>query len=211
MSRTAILARVTAACRDGKEHNSVPSAPLNVLQKTPSELYALFVQCLRNNGTAVATVTDPAAIPAQVAAWLNQPQAEHHSVRIAPEPILQTLNWQAAPTLKPKYGLCETGDRVGISRAVAGIADCGALVLAASPEQPTSLAFLPDVLFLAVDQRDIVANLTQAMTDIPHNTEGGRRMPRAVNIITSASRTADIGGKIIHGAHGPHTLGVILY
>jgi hypothetical protein len=32
-------------------------------------------------------------------------------------------------------------------------------------------------------------------------------MPRTLNLVTGASRTGDIGGKIVMGAHGPRRLG----
>jgi L-lactate dehydrogenase complex protein LldG len=35
-------------------------------------------------------------------------------------------------------------------------------------------------------------------------------LPHALNLVTGASRTGDIGGRIVMGAHGPRRLAVIL-
>jgi L-lactate dehydrogenase complex protein LldG len=40
---------------------------------------------------------------------------------------------------------------------------------------------------------------------------GKGAMPRALNFISGASRTGDIGGRIVKGAHGPRSLCVIVY
>ena len=38
----------------------------------------------------------------------------------------------------------------------------------------------------------------------------GGAMPRTLNLVTGASRTGDIGGKIVMGAHGPRRLAIFL-
>ncbi len=40
--------------------------------------------------------------------------------------------------------------------------------------------------------------------------ENGGTMPRTLNLVTGASRTGDIGGRIVMGAHGPRRLAVFL-
>jgi L-lactate dehydrogenase complex protein LldG len=40
--------------------------------------------------------------------------------------------------------------------------------------------------------------------------EGTVRLPRTLNLISGPSRTGDIGGRIVMGAHGPRRLAVIL-
>ncbi|RMF07021.1 MAG: lactate utilization protein C, partial [Alphaproteobacteria bacterium] len=39
---------------------------------------------------------------------------------------------------------------------------------------------------------------------------GERRLPRTVNLISGASRTADIAQTIVMGAHGPRRLHVVI-
>ena len=71
-------------------------------------------------------------------------------------------------------------DRVGLAVAFCAIAETGSLVLVSGPESPTTLNFLPDDL------------------------------PRATNIVTGPSRTADVEQTIQLGAHGPRRLHVLL-
>ena len=40
--------------------------------------------------------------------------------------------------------------------------------------------------------------------------ENGGTMPRTLNLVTGASRTGDIGGRIVMGAHGPRRVAVFL-
>jgi L-lactate dehydrogenase complex protein LldG len=39
---------------------------------------------------------------------------------------------------------------------------------------------------------------------------GTASLPRTLNLISGPSRTGDIGGRIVMGAHGPRRLAVIL-
>ena len=105
-------------------------------------------------------------------------------------------------------GRAQDGDTTGLSRAVAGVAETGTLALASGPDNPVTLGFLPDTHIVVLRASQIVAHYEQAFELV--SAETGGAVPRTLNLVTGASRTGDIGGKIVMGAHGPRRLAVFL-
>lgn len=198
-----------------------------------SEREAQLVRCLEGQGVDVAIVADLTALPAAVEALLararlssqllggdrageNQgdgnSQAPGGSVPLAigDDARLAALAWPGtvAPTLwSPGQTL---GDgAAALTHALAAVAETGTLVLVSGPASPGSLAFLPEIHLVAVARDTVVGSFEQAFARL--RQEAPLRLPRAVNLVSGASRTGDIGGKIVRGAHGPRRLVVILY
>jgi hypothetical protein len=96
-----------------------------------------------------------------------------------------------------------------LTHAEAAVAETGTLVLASSAVSPASLAFLPEVHLVAVRRETIAASFEE--TFAAHAAASPARLPRAINLVSGPSRTGDIGGRIVKGAHGPRRLCVILY
>ncbi len=71
-----------------------------------------------------------------------------------------------------------------------------------------TLGFLPDTHIVVLRASQIVAHYEQAFELV--SAETGGSVPRTLNLVTGASRTGDIGGKIVMGAHGPRRLAVFL-
>ena len=71
-----------------------------------------------------------------------------------------------------------------------------------------TLAFLPDTHLVVLQAAAIVAHYEDALVLV--KAEKGGPMPRTLNLVTGASRTGDIGGKIVVGAHGPRRLAIFL-
>jgi L-lactate dehydrogenase complex protein LldG len=90
------------------------------------------------------------------------------------------------------------------------VAETGTLVLASSAANPASLAFLPEFHLVAVPRDGIVASFEDAFARLRARA-GPDRFPRAVNLVSGPSRTGDIGGRIVKGAHGPRRLAVLVY
>lgn len=96
---------------------------------------------------------------------------------------------------------------IGVSQAYCAIADTGTLVFLSSAEYPTGLNFLPehhvaimDANRIVLGKKDVWSLMRQEEVDTP----------RALNLISGPSRTADIEQTIQLGAHGPRSLTVIL-
>ncbi len=93
---------------------------------------------------------------------------------------------------------------LAVSRARAGVAETGSLLLCSGPDTPTRLNFLPEHQILVLDPAQIVRHLEDAWALLDATP------PRAVNLITGPSRTADVEQTIQLGAHGPRSLHILL-
>ena len=84
--------------------------------------------------------------------------------------------------------------RVGISLGVCAIASHGSVVLEAGPGKARLGALAPPVHVVLVPRDRIVATLAEGLLS---------SSLRTAVIATGPSRTADIGGHLIRGVHGP--------
>jgi L-lactate utilization protein LutC len=117
-------------------------------------------------------------------------------------PALADLPWP--PELAPEIGSSDGRALLAVSRAAAGIAETGSLLLLSGPDTPTRLNFLPDHQLVVLARSQILRHLEDAWPLL----DAG--MPRAVNLVTGPSRTADVEQTIQLGAHGPRCLHVLL-
>lgn len=115
--------------------------------------------------------------------------------------------WPGQTGMAITTGTTDGTDLLCLSRAWAGIADTGTLVLLSGPDNPTRLNFLADFHGVFLQEGRIVAN-KQAVWEQLQQQE---QMPRAVNFISGPSRTADIEQTIQLGAHGPRSLWIFLH
>jgi L-lactate dehydrogenase complex protein LldG len=177
-------------------------------QLPPAERASLFVRMVEAAAGTAEWTAEPAGIPAAVAGFLrslNLPLAIRHG----DDPLLASIPWQGAGTLEVRRGPSDGRDLAAVSHAFAGIAETGTLVLASGADNPTTLNFLPDVHIVVVDASDVAADFETVMARLRERFGTGA-MPRAVNLITGPSRSADIEQTLILGAHGPRKLHVIL-
>jgi L-lactate dehydrogenase complex protein LldG len=158
-------------------------------------------------GTATR-VKDAVDVPREIAALLrahNLPMA----VRRGDDPRLAALPWETERTLTVTTGASDGSDLVGVSHAFGAVAESGTLMLTSGSDNPTTLNFLPDTHVVIVGAEDIAGDYETLWTRL-RARYGEAAMPRAVNLITGPSRSADIGQTLILGAHGPRRLHVIV-
>ena len=153
---------------------------------------------------AIALVGVPPAV-ARVLADANLPPVLRHG----DDPVLAGLPWDTAPGLKVERGAATPSDTAGFSRARCAIADLGTVMLCSGPDNPVTLGFLPEIHLVLLDRADIVATLEEALQRAPDRSLK-TPLPRTVNLISGASRTGDIGGRLVMGAHGPRRLHVFI-
>ena len=167
------------------------------------QLFARLAKAVMSDVQRIATLDDA---PAAVTAYLRRHNLPQRLV-LAPEPLLDRCRWDSQPLLRVRRGTAVDADAVGVTLAVAGVAETGTLVLASAPERPTLLAYLPEtsVVILAADW--VEASYEEAWESI-RAMPGG--VPRSVNFVTGPSRTADIAQKLELGAHGPRRLLILL-
>lgn len=217
MSRGTILAKVRAALRVDRADQARNEAVAERLadhpiprraEKTTDALVARFTSLLREHGAEVITVREAADVPAAIVRTLSANDVPLR-VRSGEDPYLAALPWQTEAALVVQRGKAQPDDRAGLSRALAGVAETGTLVLASGAHNPVTLGFVPDTHLVVVAAETIVAAYEDALALLAAEL-GPAVLPRTLNFISGPSRTGDIGGKIVMGAHGPRYLAVIL-
>lgn len=134
--------------------------------------------------------------------------ARHNlSSRVACAPALATLVWPAEISLHT--GAARRDEQVSVTPCLAGVAETGSLVLVSGAASPTTLNFVPEHHLVVLMRAHVVAHFEDAWSRLRcHAAANG--LPRAVNVISGPSRTADIEQTIALGAHGPRRLHVFI-
>ncbi len=175
----------------------------------PADLRAQFATHLTRGKASVIDVAEDAGVPAAIASYLRA-QNLPPTLRIGDDARLRSLPWDTTPSMTLRYGRADPHtDAVTLSYAVAAAAETGTLVLASGPDNPVSLSFLPDTHLIVLNAATLVGAYEDAF-DIVRATLGDGVMPRTLNFISGPSRTADIGGIPVMGAHGPRHLAVFV-
>src|SRR5262249_52952010 len=105
---------------------------------------ALFRSMAEGVHATVVEAASAAEIPGMVAAYLRQ-QNLPSRIRHGDDRLLSGLPWRdRAPTIERLSGRADSADEVSMSRATAGVAESGTLVLLSGPDNPTTLNFLPE-------------------------------------------------------------------
>jgi L-lactate dehydrogenase complex protein LldG len=209
-SRAAILARISRSLA----HEAAADAP-EIMQRIeahargpqpqwPHSTRERFLAKLEKVVGTWAEVASRAHIAQAVADYLavqNLPQR----LCVAPHPLLDGVTWPEGWQAERRRAVGE--DRASLAVAFCAIAETGSLMLLAGPDSPTTLNFLPDDFLCALPESRIVPRMEDAWALL---REERGAMPRATNIVTGPSRTADVEQTIQLGAHGPRRLHVLL-
>jgi L-lactate dehydrogenase complex protein LldG len=172
------------------------------------ERIALFVskvEAVSGTTQRIASIDD---LPAAVTQYLrghNLPLA----LKRGADPALAAAPWQREPSLTVAVGATGGDDLVAISHAYGAAAETGTLVLLSGADNPTTLNFLPDNHIVVVAAETVVGDYESVLARL-RDQFGAEGLPRAINLITGPSRSADIEQTLILGAHGPRRLHVIL-
>ena len=219
-ARDAVLASIrrslgvtgTEAPRRREVADRIAGHPRGVIpargQGSPQERVDLFVRMVELAAGSIVRVNDTADIPTEVAEFLrkhNLPMA----ARRGADPLLAGLPWERAGTLDISSGPPDPNMLSCVSHAFGAVAETGTLVLTSGQDNPTSLNFLPDNHIVVIEAKDIAGDYESIWPRLREKFGDGV-MPRAVNLITGPSRSADIEQTLILGAHGPRRLHVIL-
>jgi L-lactate dehydrogenase complex protein LldG len=174
----------------------------------PDELRTQFTGYLTRGMATVIDVATADGVPAAVARYLR----EHNRparVRMGSDPRLAGMPWGAAAGLEVLRGRALPDDEVSLSYAVAAAAETGTLMLVSGPDNPVTLNYLPETHMIVLDANTLVGAYEDAFA-IVRTQFGAGVMPRTLNLISGPSRTSDIGGKTVMGAHGPRHLAVFV-
>ncbi len=169
----------------------------------------LFIREAEQASATVARVSGLSGLPREVARYLaknNLPM----TLKVAPEISEPVIPWTRETRLNAEEGRADGSESASVSRAFAGIAETGTLVMLSGPENPTTLNFLPPTHVVVVAASEIAGDYEETWNRLREKGEEGRFMPRAVNWITGPSRTADIEQTLLMGAHGPQRLHIVI-
>lgn len=181
--------------------------PARALQSAEA-LRAHFTDYLTRGMATVVDVPDLDGVPAAIAAYVrdhNRPAR----IRMGTDPRLASLPWHTAPGIERLAGRALPEDEVSLSFAVAAAAETGTLVLASGPDNPVTLNYLPETHLVVLYAATLVGPYEDAF-NIVRAKFGTGVMPRTLNLVSGPSRTSDIGGKTVMGAHGPRHLAVFV-
>jgi L-lactate dehydrogenase complex protein LldG len=141
-------------------------------------------------------------LPRAVARYLHETGLAP-SIALQPEPRLLALDWTGFSV----HTAMAADEPVGVVLARWGIAETGTMVFHSGRHAPVLFNFLPLHFILVVAMSAILPHLEDYLGAV---AEAGEAVPRNVNFITGASGTTDIEGTLVHGAHGPGYLHIVL-
>ena len=177
-------------------------------QLPPTERVKFFAEMVVAAAGSVATLPSAADVPAAISAFLRS-QNLPMQIRRGDDPRLAAMPWETQGTLEVSTGPSDGHQLASVSHAFGGVAETGTLVMLSGPDNPTTLNFLPDTHIVVVDAKDIAGDYETVWQRV-RDTFGVDALPRAINMITGPSRSADIGQILILGAHGPRRLHVLV-
>ena len=97
----------------------------------------------------------------------------------------------------------------GVTGVAWAIAETGTLVLMSGPGRPRSASLLPPVHIAVVRREQILGSMTELFSRLGRLASTGG-LSAAVNLVTGASRTADIEHVLVRKVHGPGEVAVLL-
>ena len=177
-------------------------------QLPPAERVRFFAEMVVAAAGTVATLPSAADVPAAISAFLRS-QNLPMQIRRGDDPRLAAMPWHDQRTLEVSTGPSDGHQLASVSHAFGGVAETGTLVMLSGPDNPTTLNFLPDTHIVVVDAKDIAGDYETVWQRVREKF-GVDALPRAINMITGPSRSADIGQILILGAHGPRRLHVLV-
>ncbi len=177
-------------------------------QLPPAERVKFFAEMVVAAAGSVATLPSAADVPAAISTFLRS-QNLPMQVRRGDDPRLAAMPWHDQRTLEVSTGASDGHQLASVSHAFGGVAETGTLVMLSGPDNPTTLNFLPDTHIVVVDAKDIAGDYETVWQRVREKF-GVDALPRAINMITGPSRSADIGQILILGAHGPRRLHVLV-
>lgn len=181
--------------------------PARVAGKSSAELIETLRRWLEAASGQMIEVADEAEVPSAIARYLQQHNLPAR-LRLGDDTVLRGLPWSSTPALELLDGKAAASDTASLTHALAAVAETGTLVIPSGAANPVTLSFLPENNIVLVRREDIVGPLEDAWTRVRAVAASGARpgvsgLPRTVNMISGPSRSADIGGIPVLGAHGP--------
>ena len=167
-----------------------------------------FCMQAQRMGSTFDRVPGESEVPQAIARYLAERQLSLH---IAAWPIFSHIDFSTnspdLPVLDIEFRAPRGDDLVGLGGAFAGIAETGTIMLLSSAQTPASTHLLPETHIALLSVERIVPHYEDAFA-LMRDQYG--EPPRAMNLVSGPSRTADIEQTLVMGAHGPYRVHIIL-
>lgn len=95
---------------------------------------------------------------------------------------------------------------IGVTGADWGVADCAAIALLTGPGKARATSLVPSVHIAILRLGDLLADLPELYAQL----ESEAPLPASFTFISGPSKTADIEAQLVHGAHGPRAMHLIV-
>ena len=100
---------------------------------------------------------------------------------------------------------------IGITGADYCLAETATLVMASGPGRPRAVSLVPSIHVAVISLEQIIANLTELYALLRQDENGAPgALSNCLTFITGPSKTADIELNMVHGAHGPRELHLLV-
>ncbi len=200
-SRQKILTSLPTGASD---EGFAPESVLPDFNTADDNLVSRLKQKLEAVHTSVDLVSSPVMAGQSIMDFLQRNNGE---LRVGVSPAMKAAEYAVHPDLAfypcEDFAMCQTV----LVQAPYAIAETGTVLLPSGVVRPTLANFLPDNCIVFLNETDIVPHLEQGLSIIRNRDAG---MPRALNMISGPSKTADIEQTLVYGAHGPIQLHVIV-
>lgn len=221
-ARAAILRRIRQAqghadpaegspadqARSKQRDHYLEQHPRGIAPGIVGDLLEHFLAQAQRMASTVERVPSLDAVPEAVLRYLA---ARGLDQRVVAWPALRALDFESLPVQHPElrieYRPPGGDDQVTLTGAFAAIAETGTLMLLSSPNTPAAAHLLPETHIAIVLADRVVAHYEDGFALL--RAEHGE-VPRAINLVSGPSRTADIEQTLVMGAHGPYRVHIIL-
>ena len=140
----------------------------------------------------------------------NRHIIQHNHPDIAAMKLWKRFNRESVTVHTTYPGDCDIREKtiasyIGITAPSISIAESATLVQLTSPGCPRSTSLVPSIHIAVIKSGNLVATLEEAyalLEEIPHK--------KSFVFISGPSKTADIEAHLVHGAHGPKEVHIIL-
>lgn len=201
---------------------------LAAAERTPEEQAAL-IDTLCAAATPInlavhvaATTAEASAIIANLAAGIDTEWGGDKQIVMHDHPLLHDLQLGEAMQARNITLHCagETDEQntrtttiasyIGITSAQWCVADSATIVLETSPQQPRATSLVPSVHIAVIRQNQILSSLPELYAQLALRASEGEELPSSITYISGPSKTADIEACMVHGAHGPREMHLVV-
>jgi L-lactate dehydrogenase complex protein LldG len=116
-------------------------------------------------------------------------------------------NEESAQTVRQRRIKINISDSfIGVTSADFCLADTATLVMKTRPGQARAVSLIPYIHITVIEKESIIADLKELYALLKRDDPNSASLTNCMTFITGPSKTADIEGVMVHGAHGPREI-----